>query len=49
LAFPDTEVIPMGVLLMLATVLVAGVAIVAALAAGYFHLPGLARATRSSW
>jgi hypothetical protein len=36
----------MGVLLMLATILVAGAAVVAAIAAGYFHLPWLARATQ---
>jgi hypothetical protein len=33
----------MGVLLMLATLLIAGAAIVAAVAAGYFHRPALAR------
>ena len=36
----------MGVLLMLATILVAGAAIVAAVAAGYFHLPTITRATQ---
>lgn len=36
----------MGVLLMLATILAAGAAIVAAIAAGYFHLPSLTRATQ---
>jgi hypothetical protein len=36
----------MGVLLMLATILAAGATIVAAIAAGYFHVPGLARATQ---
>ncbi len=36
----------MGVLLMLATILAAGAAIVAAVAAGYFHLPALARAVQ---
>jgi hypothetical protein len=36
----------MGVLLMLATILAAGAAISAAIAAGYFHQPGLARATQ---
>jgi hypothetical protein len=36
----------MGVLLMLATILAAGAAIVAAIAAGYFHQPGLARVTQ---
>ena len=36
----------MGLLLMLATLLAAGAAIIAAVAAGYFHLPGLARATQ---
>ena len=41
-----TEVLAMGVLLMLATILAAGAAIVAAIAAGYFHFPGLARATQ---
>src|SRR5919108_344357 len=42
----------MGVLLMLATILAAGLAIVAAVAAGYFHLPRLAYATQigvASW
>jgi hypothetical protein len=36
----------MGVLLMLATILAAGAAIVAAIAAGYFQMPWLARATQ---
>jgi hypothetical protein len=36
----------MGVLLMLATLLAAGAALVAAIAAGYFHVPALARAAQ---